>query len=371
MTVLTREIKTKSYIAKAEIQKLVVREEIQAVLMLADQLGGKVTPADIVSHLLANRPEKIGKRVIEWCASNNVLNWKGELTDIGRESLQEGKVFTSESGVYKFILTDHPLIPEKILLIEPNREGNLFKEMKELRNAENGYKIEEELITLPPEVLTLAGVEKRYNEISESKEDVRIVYIEERGVTGNPPYSPFVLSIELDRFIPPKLLIRHGKKIRQGGTPDIPYKNAMESILANKFHDWDPNTNTLKIDYNQLGPNEKRTFQKSIHFETPQLPNYGSFDPIRISFNIQPRTSQDAARWAYWLLKDRITNYIHEEEYSELCMEIANLFVEFQIRMPSQEELVDEILNETKERIRTPKYWYLRAPLDLPKELVK
>jgi hypothetical protein len=361
--VLKRNIQVRRYIIKAEIQKLVKREEIMAILLLARDLGREVLPEDIVSHLLANRPEKIGRRVIQWCAELGVLTLDGKLTNSGLEALQEGKIFISEKGIYRITVTDDPLVPERVLLVEPNYSGNIHYDINEMKGSGRDHQIEDDLITLPENILALQeNTDQRFKAIGKDGEDIKISNIDEKGIDDGQPRKSFSVELHVEQHGQPRFYItREGAK-RGGIAPDVTFESVLQSIMGFDYQYWIPDTGTLQESFDTLRDIELRDFRKTITFPTPSLPGLGNFDPASLTVNIQPKTVEDANKWNGWLIVDGINDYMDESDYQEHCYAVSSKFAEFNPEEPSQEELAKHLSDMSNQN---QKYWFLQAPLDL------
>ncbi|MHA1401940.1 MAG: hypothetical protein ACTSQE_16435 [Candidatus Heimdallarchaeaceae archaeon] len=97
---LKRNVKVEKYIIIADIARYSKREDITAVLKLAQENDDRVSADLICTKLLGNKPETVGEKIIQRCSDLRLLDVNGYLTDKGRKALEKGSIPIPERGVY-------------------------------------------------------------------------------------------------------------------------------------------------------------------------------------------------------------------------------------------------------------------------------
>ena len=128
---LSRKLEILCFEVFAEVAKAETRQEIQAVLLLAQENGGRITPELVCTKLLGGRPLVVGRTILQRCRLLNLLQGdenESFLTAEGSESASRGLVFIPERGKYRFWVTDDPLFTPAALDLEPLNEQPLSKD---------------------------------------------------------------------------------------------------------------------------------------------------------------------------------------------------------------------------------------------------
>lgn len=362
---LSRQLKIEKYEAIMEIGRQQRREELLAVLMLAEEHGGKASPKDVSLELLQGRPELVGKAIVDRCRDLGLLDEAGEITPIGREALRTGEVFMPERGRYVLWLTEDPLVSQKVIHIEPKEESYLNDEVAIMKNRGTRQSAEPE--PLPKKLKSLAG--GIYDLMGKGVGSVVIRSIEANGLTC--PLGPgdnARVTLRIDRKSS-RLDISGGFE-RLLKPPPLDFQEAWISALGSLARLWARSREppALKTSFDELSPKDLTSFSKTVSLSRPALEGYGEFDDTSVdNVPIIPRTSADAASWARWLLKKSVVGYTADQGYKELVESCRSRFPDFPgIKLPSAEELAEELAAEKAPDGTLPKaYWYLQAPLDL------
>ncbi|MEN8217620.1 MAG: hypothetical protein ABFS56_14875 [Pseudomonadota bacterium] len=136
--VFQRSLNIQRYRILAEVARTQKRDELQAVLLLAQERG-HVSAKMVADKLLGNRPETVGKRLIQICVTHKLLVEQQSnyiLTEMGQTALKEEKIFIPERGTWEIWVTDDPLWASALIQIKPFNETqarNEIKNQKELK----------------------------------------------------------------------------------------------------------------------------------------------------------------------------------------------------------------------------------------------
>ena len=91
------------------------KQSYLAVLKLAEEKGGRITPEAIIEEFFKGRPILLGERLIQRCIYQGLFDNNGYITDEGKIALEENMVYIKERGAYDIWVTNDPLITQKIL----------------------------------------------------------------------------------------------------------------------------------------------------------------------------------------------------------------------------------------------------------------
>ena len=365
--VLSRQLKLKKYEAVMEIGRQRKREELHAVLLLAEEHGGRATAKDVSQELLQGRPELVGKAIVDRCRDLGLLDESGKITPVGREALSTGNVFIPERGRYVVWFTEDPLIPQKLVHLEPVEETYLSDEVALMRGRKARGEPREEAESLPEKLRAL--VSGLYDLMGKGGGRIAIRSIDPNGVAGRPGPED---NVKITLQVAPA-----GSRLSISGgfqhlltPPQLEFETSWVSALGPLARLWAKSRNppALKCTFDELDPKELASFSKTVSLPKPTLAGYGEFDNASVEgVPIIPRTAEDAARWARWLLKRSVAGYVDGEQYQRLVERCRSRFPDFpDVKLPDAEELARELGKEKAADGALPRaYWYLRAPLDL------
>ncbi|MHA1285673.1 MAG: hypothetical protein ACTSQP_24490, partial [Promethearchaeota archaeon] len=305
--VLKREVKVEVYQVIMQIGRQKQREDILAVLKLAEDLNKPLKPKDICKNLLIDRPESMGEAILLRCKDLDLLDDNFNLTEIGRKALRESKIFLKEESCYTLYITRDPIHLDKFLhlkTISPkSEEMRVYTYLKKNEYDEKNANLSRDIIETPQFIIELknkifinsnkkiiiydVGKKAKYLETFEKEKLYLIVKIED--IFNNPK-----LSVYLSDF-------------RSGELENIPYLDPLKiwlSLLGDKSDKWDFFRKVLRVKYSELKEDEKLTFKKNfLEVIYPEIPGLGKFESIKIpDIPIIPDSYEDAEKWAEWYL---------------------------------------------------------------------
>jgi len=369
--VLKRSLKIERYRIIAEVARAQERNELHAVLLLAKEWK-HVSAQMVADELLGGRPEIVGKRLIQICATHKLLEqqYHGNyiLTEVGQTALATEKIFIPERGTWEIWVTNDPLWPSTLINIQPFDEPSAFSETgrdkkKELEERTNNMQ------SLPKWLVE--NLQKQsITPLADRKTDYHFNEVAEKGELVSPD-ADITATLTIPQFSENSSLLFTGKiagkNCRYQDKHTINFELAWQQILQqqNWLTRWriQPKTQqeVLNVAYSELETDEERaSFQKDYPISKPYLANLNRFDDTTIhEVPIAPATQQDANRWAHWFLERDTTQYVLQGEFEVLQNKVAKRFPDYSITFPEQSSFAQQ-LRQTNSRA----YWYLQAPLD-------
>lgn len=358
---IEKEISAEVFMLMMEIGKATERKDIISVVKLASENGGELSPEILCQELLNDRPENVGRTILNRCCDERLMEWTDDgkstrLTRDGEASAETGIHYQAMRDIYEIVYFDKGLIP---CLIGCKGTGqsefsqkSSFKEYEVNSDVKN--KLTQEIsFTLP-----------------ETKESIKVISIERKGVRseiGKKIKVTYILSDEGQNEL------RLSGDIK-GQYSDLEYsfhegfKSILKSLGRNK--DWDSKNGYLKVGFTDLSSDkERRNFIQDIS-EKMVVESYfceEALDKVTLKeVPVFPRTLEDAREWFVWLLKNEINDYLEEDQYQEYSEKIRQRFGHFaeDLEVPALKDLAEIIKRESAGKF-PDKYWYLVAPGDL------
>ena len=353
---LRRKLKLKKYKIIAEIAKFKKREELVAVLKLAKNNGGKISPDLICNKLLANKPVRVGERIIQRCQNLDLFDKNNSLTEVGFTAAEEELIPDLERSVFSIWVSEDSILSdrEKIVKIDYSSESTTDIIRKE--KAIKTINIEDWITETCKEMegLVIDG------------EKVRIDNIEKKGQLEK-------ISGEEEIWIKWKISDKTLYSMKTTGfinrnlePPKITFEMLWLNLLQENAIFWDNNDLSLTVKFDSLKDYEKRNFERDDKILQPKIDSLGIFEAVTIKYRIKPRTENDASRWAKWILINTVKNYLNEKEYDKFRIGILVQFSEYSLKLPTLKQLIDELkILKSRDEKFSRVYWYLQSPIDL------
>lgn len=351
-------------ISKAEKQ-----DHLVAVAMLAEENGGTVTPQLICQKLLPDRPIAVGEKAIERCEELGILTHQGEITEEGRRAIRRQTVFMPERGRYAVYYTEDPLVEQSVLDVTAVQEPKLIDTFNSVANAEGDKKKHAAVSALPRSFRSLEGKEAEL--LGKKKELIKFLDFEDKTTKVSDPVVRKVsatLTISDDRA---EFLRLTGDINATIDPPDMDFLGTLKEILKGRGLKWgDPVKERLCCSFNELTDMERVKFMRDIDLKSVTIGNLGEFAIVRLTdIPIAPAKKTDADKWAMALLMNRINTYLSPDTFEGYCREVESIFnrLDYEVELPSQGNLATIVKNLKREdeKIPSPKYWFLQAPIDL------
>jgi DNA-binding PadR family transcriptional regulator len=382
---LRRQIKVETFTALAEIGITDKREEILAILKLADKNQGYVDSSQVNTELLGRPAESAqGQRILMVVESYGLIEKAGtvggdsyKLTDAGREDLQKGEIMVPEQGGYVLYTTKDPLFKERILRIERTTVVEDNESKGYFGSREDRKLLNESKSVARPDYLS--DIERGHilRQVCKGNEVIQINSISEK-VAPSKRELKVSVTLELAPNEPAKMKVKSigsstsDKELSTETLFDQSYMQVLQLLTQDIGRlDVFGEEPTLLMKWNNIKSREAEQFRKEITVDKPTFGEFGSFESLKLTIPIFPETQSDAIQWGNYLLKQSITTYLDESNYANLREMVAKKFsAKFEPERLSS-RLIDfgEMLTQaTAERSAgetTERYWFLVTPKDL------
>jgi hypothetical protein len=349
------------------------RDELRAVTQLAAQRAGQLTARMICEHLLGNKPEAVGLRLLVVCERMGLIEWEtkvrrgdavARLTEEGRRVAEGGDVFVPERGTWTVWVAEDPLIPvvERLLRVEPFREPTAFDEVV---GKKDKPREERRTVDLPEWVQEACSV---YGSLGWGDgRAISMLDIEDQGEPEKEAGAQITLTL---RAAPGEV-----SSIKLSGTiqsrrtdyelkdaPAPAFDEVWRYCLGSRAGDWDGRR--LAVRFDNLSDTERNTFESHIAFDSWRHPVHGTFGRFQVPHvPLRPATDIDASLWANWLLAYRTQSYVRKADFARRCEEVQETFTGYRLQLMTQEQLATSLRRTSVQR-PSRKYWHLQAPLD-------
>lgn len=367
----------------AEIAKGERRQEIQAVLLLAEENGGRLTSEEVCRDLLGGRPPVVGRTILRRCREYGLMEGSDEesfLTEAGRESAMKGMVFISEKGKYRLWVTDDPLFTAAALDLAPVREEALSTDhvreshQAHARGGDSARRLSNgSAVDMKGQADALRG--RVFTPLKSGSQPYRINFVGPEWVRVEDPEAHPVARITWTTSDSSAGNVRVDGAYRADGLapPRVPFHKIWSALLGPFSRDWvemeDGTYLRCAFDGDGLTDASRRAFRRTLEFATPSVPELGEFDALEVEdVSIAPRERQDAQAWAEWLLQDSITSYQDGKSFGVLQQEVLRAFPDFEVALPSMIQTLERIRHRVSrgDDGRLPAaFWYLQTPRDL------
>jgi hypothetical protein len=378
---LSRPLEVFCYEVLAEVGLAEKRPEIQAVLLLAQENDGRVTPELVCSKLLGGRPPVVGKTILQRCRALQLLEGNDEesiLTDEGAQSVSEGEVFIPEKGKYRIWVTNDPLFTRPMLDLEPVQESELTKDQVQESSQRR------RVAPAPRE-----GEPKASRRVMADKAEWLKGQVFRPSRPGAPRYrinfvGPEWVEVPDERARQPTRITwtvsdAQSHPVHVDGAfqthdiepPEVRFDEIWLGILGDRAQDWKPTEKRtcLHVSFKEITDAERASFRWDMTFERPKIPDLGEFDPTEAGgVPVAPRSQKDADQWATWLLGHRVNSYMELDGFAKLQAEVRREIPEFDLDLPGRHDLVRALrqgLGNGDGDRPAAGYWFLQAPLDL------
>lgn len=362
---IEKKISAEVFMLMMEIGKATERKDIISVVRLAAENGGELAPDLLCQELLNNRPEIVGKNVLDRCCNERLMEWMDDgqytqLTPTGEYAAETGIHYQAMRDIYEIVYYDKGLIP---CLIDCKGTGqNDFNSKGNKKPSFKQYEVNNDVKNNLTEPISF--------KLPERNEEIKVFSIERKGERAvNKKIVEISYTISDDGK---NKLVLSGDIKGELSNMGYSFSEGFSSILniTGHYKNWDTKNNYLKVSFSDLDSDfEKRNFSKKIS-EKNVAANYfcqENLDSVTITgIPVFPGTLKDAKEWFIWLLKNEVNDYLEEDKYQEYSKKIRQRFRHFEddLDIPDSRKLAEIIKQESGGKI-PDKYWYLVAPLDL------
>jgi len=371
--VLERTLKIQRYRIIAEVAQAQNRGELHAVLLLAQERG-YVFAKMVAEELLGNRPETIGKRLIQICVTHRLLKEEESrgkknyiLTEMGQTALEEEKIFIPERGTWEIWVTDDPLWASALVQIEVFKEPQARNEIK---NQEELKKRKNNMRKLPEWLFEKLQDQSSITPLANRNADYRFDELETKGEVVTPDAN-ITATLTILQFGDNSDLRFTGKVVNKECDYQeqhaMTFKSAWHQMLEQQgwLTRWriqqETQQEVLDVSYSELKTDQERaSFRKNYPISKPYLTDLDRFDNTIIdNVAIAPATPGDAEHWADCLLEWDTNQYVLKGDFEIMQNKVDKSFPDYEITFQEQSDFA-QALHHSNPRA----YWYLQAPLD-------
>lgn len=370
---LERELNVRCWNVYGTVARAERREEIQAILILAEEYD-IISPELVAGNLLGEGREVVAKRLLDICMLYDLLSADGGnyyLTDKGREAIQREAIFVPQEGYWTIWAADDLLLTPKgkaastILRVQPWEEPSAFDELL----GKDSKKSKRQIEFLHGFVSSALDVEQTFPanrgnsqihllrlcdkaEVLPSKSELRVVW--ELSLEKAPRVSlkGNIGEHYLDVVLP---------------APDVEYEYVWRWMLKYGQERWDENLKALRREFGSLTEQEKRLMKTTLHFEEPYIDGFERFLQTEVSdVKLTPTNNQDAQSWMKWRLQHHHPDgWATQNEFELWKEQVRKEFSEFvnTINIPPREELAKSLRPKGDAR-PAKNHWYYQAALD-------
>jgi hypothetical protein len=361
--ILKRELITDTWLIQGEIARAVSRPELNCVLQYLKDYPNS-TAGQCSGHLFG---DEIGRKVVADRLLNIASSYRlveaergtYRLTNTGGVALQKEQVLVPEDGCWKVCVCNDPLLPHKLISIEPHKEPSASSTGLN-KNRDKLAEREKNLKRVSKSVLSIVKLQA---EPITGGNEVRIDKIEYKGEQLEPQGTK--LNIEWD-ITGGVFLIKKGKELvdRQKVNP-IERKIVLNVFLQCEglFDHWDEQSETLMVNFDEATNAERVSMERAVKISTPEIHSMGVFDPLILpSITINTRSTRDAKEWAMWRLKNSTNMYASSEKYEIWKEKALAPFANFDCTLPSRDILASDLWHESNQH--TQETWHVIAAND-------
>ncbi len=392
---LNRPLKISSFICEMEISIQKPAGFFHTIAKLTDE-NGKINEQILVEQFGLSVP--MAKRALQRCIDHYKIleidprspNNYHLTAGIGLDLLKEQTLFFNESGKYRLILTDDPLVPQRVISIQ--RFGRQIDRSAPITKP---YKFN--LDNTIFQNLIIANENDDDGFISSPK--IRIDKCFEQAFEERPEdHRLYLLCSLMPNNIALKIqgsfLFKSGgyqgrnspvnkkdlKITLENQPPNFTFPYIFGELLnqINLIQDWDQDKNALKVHFDlKDGSCNYDNFLTHISIDHPSIPAFGAFEKFELTLPIIPKSRDDCLGWEKYLFLRAITQPIAPDAYKSLKSKIEHQMKSKNvtyIALPSQEKIAQELLVQAGRTLsngiyefdrRSNLYWFLQCPLDL------
>ncbi|EOX3898579.1 hypothetical protein ACOGST_002630 [Vibrio alginolyticus] len=360
--ILEREIQLETWVVSATISKAEKRPEYDLILKCIRD--GVCTEEQVAQHLLFDDRARLGiaQRMLNRAIDLNLAfkkRGKYALTDEGYEAIKEQRIFVPEEGVWKITFSNDPLLPFPIMAIEKHAEPKAMDEALRRNKHETDKRIAN-FKKIPHWIKN-----RVQDEVGQPCTGGEIIHIGEIKLKGETVDSPFKLSVKWNVTKQSLTLYKDSKEVSKFKAPNRDLDEVWYELLlgGRKIDSWRNDTAEFEEYFDDVPDSSKSTMRINIEFPRPSLNGLNRFNSvIAKGVRLRPKTEVCAQRWSEWLLLSYIDNYATVEKYEKWLEKAKMPFKDFEINLPSRDELANSVILDPK--ARSKRDWHIVAAAD-------
>ena len=277
------------------------------------------------------------------------------LTEAGERAIDIGEVLVPEYGPWSIWESEDPLLPFRILRIDP-----LPSAFDKVRGKEQ--ESDRRPMPLPGWLRDAAG-----KPVKPAAQDATVVRIDELAGQAEAVDGRLRLRWNVGDGRLQLTGILGGQQVSSElEAPPTSLDQVRFTLLEQEalIGWWDMDRQKLRVTFDETNDTEREAMSRDLEFDSPIIPGYGKFESLTVSgVSIMAESEADAQSWAEWRLQARIRDYATSKRYATWCAEAADPFDQYEIELPTRTELFDEFWNQTTKRPE-PRVWHLAAAED-------
>lgn len=360
--ILERTVQLETWVISATILKAEKRPEYDLVLKCVRD--GFCTEEQVAQHLLFDDRARLGiaQRMLSSALDLKLVykkSGKFSLTDEGHEAIQRKRVFVPEEGVWKITFTNDPLLPFPIIAFEKHREPEAREEAMH-RNKDVTDKRVANLKKIP------SWIKKRVqNEIGQPCMGGELINIDEIKSKGEHVDNTLNLSVKWNVTKSSLMLHQDNKEVGQFKAPERDIETVWYELLSGsrRIDSWRSDTSEFEEYFENIPSTSKSTMRISLEFPRPFLDGLQRFNTVTAKgVRLRPKTEECAQQWSEWLLLSYVDNYATTEKFETWLQKARQPFHDFDINLPSRDELAESVITEQKSRSKRD--WHIVAASD-------
>lgn len=384
MIQLKRSISVKCFESQATVAVGRQRPEFLAIAQLAADFGRPINAQDIHHELLRNCPETMGRLVLKRSVDLGLLEdveqeGYAQLSSAGKQALQVGQVLVPEEGVWRFYLTNDPLMPHHLLHAHRLETDSAHKSRD--NNRKNTEQSGSQRAFPLPQLLKACKNGKAGPSIVDGQFQ-QIRELPSHGIKAHD--CTLELSYEWTPHGPPLIKLTGelkgiGKKDKQ----QIDASLAPETKVADSYEQlwkllaafasqvdiaeldqWHERTARLILPamLADLSFIERKQFTRELTIPEWKRGYIGTFNSTVLSaVPLVPASETDADEWAKWLQWDAIQDYVTPAHLDQMGNAVRSQFLYHDPQLATPNELLARALHGERDT-HSP---YLLAPYDL------
>ena len=275
------------------------------------------------------------------------------LTEAGETAIETGEVLVPEYGTWSILESEDPLLPFRILRIDPWRSA--FDKVR-AKEHESDWRL------VPDWLRDVAG-----KPIKPAAQDARKVRIDALEGQAEAVDGGLRLRWSVGEGRLQLTGTLEGQQVScELEAPPMSLDQIRFTLLREQalLASWDMDRQKLRVTFDETSDTEREAMSKDLEFDSPMVPDYGRFESSTLSgVSIMAESAADAQSWAEWRLKARVREYATTERSEKWRQEAAAPFDRHEVALPTRTELLRESWKPGTTR-PNPRAWHLAAAED-------
>jgi len=345
---ITQKINIEFYLVLMEVSRKSDRDDLIPILKAVDECPHTIDLETYIQEKIYSvLPISFSKNVIFELKLMGLIGENNEITEIGIQSLEEGKTMIPERGMYKIRIADlSPVCWQRVLSLTPfTKKGNG----------------KEEDVILPVEDFQLRKILPRFGT------NYSINNCDPKGQRLTEKSKEIVLTLIFDsKNANWSFTVHDGKESIILDLSDEFDYDLWRTILKSNPYGMELVGEKWKNRFESIKRDERVNFRASRRYTLKNIE--GLIDtPVEVhieDIELLPSLRKDAQEWLDWLVSEAINSYTlpSELEYLYGRMSEKETFNGFTLTFRESEELASNSMKNER------KYWHLIAPLDFKLE---